>query len=152
MLNDPISPLGVELEEPVVRLGLWGSKSLGRPKRSDFFNVSSLSIALRGAFHPERAKGQDVLFDIQLDGRRLHVLVRGGQVAFPAEPPSKPRLVLETAPEVFAELLAGYLDLDPAVASGRVQVHGPKREARRFFEIFRLPPREQAPPRHEQRA
>jgi hypothetical protein len=47
--------------------------------------------------------------------------------------------VLTTAPYVFAELLGGYTDLDSAISSGRVQVAGSKREARRFFRIFHLP-------------
>jgi hypothetical protein len=43
---------------------------------------------------------------------------------------------------VFAELLAGHDDLDAAVASGRMRVDGPMRDARRFFQIFGLPSRE----------
>lgn len=139
-----LTAYGLELEEPVVRLGLWGSKALGRPTESDFFSVGALAIALRAAFHPEQAKGHDLVFEIRLGGHALHVSVTDGQVSFPAESQSEPHLVLETAPEVFAELLTGSLDIDSAVASGRTQVHGPKREARRCFGIFRLPSREQA--------
>lgn len=137
-----LTPYGLDLEEAVVRLGLWGSKSLGQPKESDFFNVSSLAIALRGAFHPEKAPDRDVLFEIRVNGERLHVSLSGKQASFSAEPTFDPHVALETAPHVLAELLAGYLDVDSAVASGRLEVEGPRREARRFFEIFRLPTRE----------
>lgn len=81
---------------------------------------------------------------LTLGDNQLHVLVRGGQVSFPVQAPLKPRVVLEAPPEVFAELFAGYLDLDSALASGEVRLEGPKREARRFFEMFRLPAREPA--------
>jgi len=59
--------------------------------------------------------------------------------------PSEPRLLLETTPQACAELLAGRLDIDSAVASGRLRAEGTKRDARRFFQIFRLPTREAAP-------
>jgi DNA-binding HxlR family transcriptional regulator/putative sterol carrier protein len=137
-----LTPYGMELQEPVVGLGKWGSKSLGRPTDGEFFSLGALTLALRGAFHPEKANGRDLLFEVRLGDRPLHVAVSGGQVSFPDEAPSEPHMTLEAAYEVFAELLMGSLGLDAAIASGRVRVQGPKRDARRFFEIFRLPSRE----------
>jgi DNA-binding HxlR family transcriptional regulator len=139
-----LTPYGLELEGPVVHLGLWGSKSLGKPEKDDFFSTGALAIALRGAFRPERVKGDELVFEIRFGDRSLFVSVSDGQASFPPEPPSEPRVVLETAPEVFAGLLAGSVDIDSAVAAGRVGLEGPKRKARRFFEIFRLPAREPA--------
>lgn len=52
-------------------------------------------------------------------------------------------MTLEAAHEVFAELLMGSVGIDAAIASGRVRVEGRKRDARRFFEIFRLPSRDE---------
>lgn len=141
---------GLELEGPVVHLGLWGSKSLGKPEEDDFFSPSALAIALRGAFRPDKAKGDDLGFEIRFGDRPVRVFVSDGQVSFPSESSSKPRLVLETPPEVFAELLAGQLDIDSALASGRVRIDGSKRDARRVFEIFRLPPREPEGAEHDE--
>ena len=137
-----LTSYGLELEGPVVHLGLWGSKSLGKPEKDDFFSPSALAIALRGAFRPDKAKGDDLAVEIRFGGRPVHVSVSNGQVSFPSEPPSEAHVVLETAPEMFAELLAGSVKIDSAIASGRAELQGPKREARRFFEIFRLPSRE----------
>jgi DNA-binding HxlR family transcriptional regulator/putative sterol carrier protein len=139
-----LTEYGLELEEPVVHLGLWGSKALGRPEEDDFFSVGALAIALRGAFHPERAKGRDALCEIRFDGSSLHVVVSDGRVSFPNESPTDPHLLLEMPAATFAELLAGSLDVDAAVASGRARVQGSRREARRIFEIFRLPSRSAA--------
>lgn len=141
-----LTPYGLDLEGPIVHLGLWGSRSLGKPEKSDFFSPGAFAIALRGAFRPERAKGHDLVFEIRFGERPVNVSVSGGQVSFPSEPASTAHPVLEAPPEVFADLLAGRLDIDPAIATGRVRIDGSKREARRFFEVFRLPSREEAAP------
>jgi DNA-binding HxlR family transcriptional regulator len=140
-----LTAYGLALEESVVRLGAWGAKSLGTPKEGDFFGVGALAIAFRGAFHPETATGHDLLVEIRAGGRCLHVSVSDGQVSFPPEPFNEPHLVLETAPDALVELLTGSGSIDSAVAAGRVRVDGPLREARRFFEIFRLPSGAPAP-------
>jgi DNA-binding HxlR family transcriptional regulator/putative sterol carrier protein len=139
-----LTPYGLELEEPVVHLGMWGSKSLGAPGAEDFFSPSAFALALRGAFRPDRAKGDDLAFEIRIAGTPVLVTVNDGEVTFPTESASDPHVVLEGAPPVFAELLAGAMDIDSAIATNRVRLEGSKRVARRFFEIFRLPSRERA--------
>jgi DNA-binding HxlR family transcriptional regulator/putative sterol carrier protein len=133
---------GLELEDAVVRLGMWGSKSLGRPGEDAAFSLSALALALRGAFDASKAGERDLLVEIRLgDEPPLVVMVSEGRVSFPSEPSSSP-IVLETAPEVMSELLVGSLDVRAAVASGRATLDGSMREAARFFEIFRLSARE----------
>jgi DNA-binding HxlR family transcriptional regulator/putative sterol carrier protein len=133
---------GLELEEAVVRLGVWGSKSLGRPGEDAAFSLSALALALRGAFDPSKSAGRELLLEIRLgEEPPLVVMVSEGRVSFPSGPPSRP-IVLETAPEVMSELLVGSIDVRAAVASGRAKLDGSIREASRFFEMFRLPARE----------
>ena len=137
-----LTAYGLDLEEAVVRLGVWGSKSLGRPGEDAQFSLSALALALRGAFDPSKATGPDLLLEIRLgDEPPLVVMVSDGRVSFPAPPPTTP-IVLETAPDVVSELLGGSRDVGAAVASGRARVDGSIREATRFFELFRLPARE----------
>jgi DNA-binding HxlR family transcriptional regulator len=136
---------GLELEDAVVRLGVWGSKSLGRPGADAAFSLSALALAMRGAFDPSKATGRDLLLEIRLgDEPPLVVMVSEGRMSFPTEPPSKP-IVVETAPEVMSELLVGSLDARTAVASERARIDGSVADVRRFFEIFRLPAREPIP-------
>ena len=134
-----LTPYGLELWDPMSRLGLWGAKSLGKPRRGDFFSSASLELALRATFDADAAHDCDLLFELRLAERRLYVHVRDRAVSFPAEPSSPPDLVLATTPEVFAELFAGYTDIDAAVATARARIDGPKREGRRFFKLFHLP-------------
>ena len=137
-----LTDYGLDLEEAVVRLGVWGSKSLGRPGEDASFSLSALALALRGAFDPTKTTSRDLLLEFRLgEEPPLVVMVSEGRVSFPTPPLSKP-IVLETAPEVVSELLVGSLDVRAAVASGRAKLDGSIREAGRFFEIFRLPARE----------
>lgn len=134
-----LTPYGLELEEPVERLGLWGAKSLGKPTSRDTFSMAALSIALRATFNSDAAQRPDLLVEIRFEHQRLHVHIRDGRLTFPPQPPDEPHLVLTTAPNVFAELFGGYIDVDSAISSGRLRLHGPKRDARRFFRLFHLP-------------
>jgi DNA-binding HxlR family transcriptional regulator/putative sterol carrier protein len=134
-----LTPYGLDLWDPMSRLGLWGARSLGKPRPGDFFSIASLELALRATFDADAAHDGDTLFEIRLANGRLYVHVRDRAVSFPSEPSSPSNLVLETTPEVFAELFAGYTDIDAAVASRRARVDGPKREGRRFFRLFHLP-------------
>jgi DNA-binding HxlR family transcriptional regulator len=134
-----LTPYGFELWDPMIRLGLWGAKSLGKPSSGDSFSIASLAVALRGTFDADAAPDGDVLFEIRFAERRLYVHVRDREVSFPPEPSPPSDLVLETTPQVFSELFAGHTDIDAAVAAGRARVDGPKREARRFFKLFHLP-------------
>lgn len=133
-----LTSYGLELEEPIARLGLWGARSLGKPSSSDVFSIAALSIALRATFNPHAAQGRDLLAEIRLDDGQLYVEVHDGHVSFPSQPPSERTLVLTMAHHVFAELFGGHTNLDSAIAEGRARVIGPKQEARRFFKIFRL--------------
>jgi DNA-binding HxlR family transcriptional regulator len=134
-----LTPYGLQLEEPIERLGLWGAQALGKPTSSDTFSVAALSLALRATFDSDAARGRDLVADIRVDGDHLYVAVRDGRVSFPSQPPTGPTLVLTMAHHVFAELFGGYTDLDSALASKRANLIGPKQEARRFFRIFHLP-------------
>jgi DNA-binding HxlR family transcriptional regulator len=132
-----LTPYGLELAEPVTRLGLWGAKSLGKPTSADFISVGSMEVGVRAAFDPDAAH-DDLAVEIRFDERRLYVDVRDGQISFPTELSSAPDVAITTTPQVFVELLAGYIDIDAAVTAEHATVSGPKRHARRFFKMFHL--------------
>jgi DNA-binding HxlR family transcriptional regulator len=134
-----LTPYGLELREPVISLGLWGARSLGKPTSRDSFSIAALAVALGGTFDADAARDRDLLVEIRLDGRRLYVHVRDRQVSFPHVPSAAPDVVIDTTPPVFAELFGGYTDIDAAVAGGHARVEGSTRGARQFFTIFHLP-------------
>ena len=139
-----LTEYGLELEQPMLRLGFWGAKTMGEPCEGDFISVESLALALRGAFRPERARGPQRIYELRIDGRPLRIAVKGGRVSVPAESPKEPDVVLETGPGVLSELLSGALPVDDAIASGQLRVDGERAEATRFVEMFLFPSTEDA--------
>jgi len=134
-----LTDYGQELEEPLLHLGFWGAKSLGEPEKDDFISTEALALALRGAFRPGKARGPQRLWELKVSGKSLRIAVKGGQATVPASSADDPDTVVEADAGVFAELFSGRTDVDAAMASGRLRVHGDPADARRLFEMFRFP-------------
>jgi DNA-binding HxlR family transcriptional regulator len=135
-----LTDYGRELEEPMLRLGFWGAKTMGSMDEADYVSMDSLALVLRGAFHPERAHGPARLYELRVEGKSLRIATDVAQASVPAASTEEdPDLVVETDADVLAELLAGNVDLDVARKSGRLRLHGTRAEARRLFEMFRFP-------------
>jgi len=139
-----LTDYGLELEEPVLRLGFWGAKTMGAPCEGDFISLDSLALALRGAFRPDRARGPQRLYELRVDGKPLRILVKSGRVTAPAGSEGEPDVVLDVEPAAISDLLSGVMDVDEAVSSGRLRVEGDPAEARRFVERFQFPSTEDA--------
>ncbi|HYV59548.1 MAG TPA: winged helix-turn-helix transcriptional regulator [Acidimicrobiia bacterium] len=134
-----LTDYGLELEEPVLRLGFWGAKTMGSPCEGDFISMDSLALALRGAFRPDRGRGPQRLYELRVDGKALRLLVKDSRVSTPAASTEEPDVVIDSEPGVMGELLSGAVDLDKATESGRVRVEGDRAAAARFVEMFRFP-------------
>jgi DNA-binding HxlR family transcriptional regulator len=139
-----LTEYGMELEDPVLRLGFWGAKTMGSPCVGDFVSMDSLALALRGAFRPDKARGLERLYEVRLDGKPLRILVKSRRVVAPSSSTDDPDVVLDTAPGVMSELLTGALLLDDAIEDGRVSVTGDRADANRFVDMFRFPSRDDA--------
>jgi DNA-binding HxlR family transcriptional regulator/putative sterol carrier protein len=139
-----LTDYGQELEEPVLRLGFWGAKTMGSPCEGDFISLDSLALALRGAFRPDLARGPQRLYELRVDGKPLRILVKSGLVTAPAGSEGEPDVVLQIEPGAISDLLSGAIDIDEAVEDGRVRVEGDRAEARRFVEMFQFPSTEDA--------
>lgn len=134
-----LTDYGLELEEPVMRLGFWGAKAMGPPHKGDFVSVDALALVLRGAFRPHEARGPQRLYELRIDGKTLRIDVKNRRVTVPSSSPKAADVVIETAAGVFSDLLGGRLDVDAAETSGRLRLDGDPAEARHLFEIFRSP-------------
>lgn len=134
-----LTEYGMELEDPVLRLGFWGAKTMGSPCEGDFISIDSLALALRGSFRRQKAHGPQRVYELRVDGKPLRVLVKGGQASVPAPSIEEPDLVIDADAGAMPELMSGELALDDAVGSGRVRLDGDHAEAERFFEMFRFP-------------
>lgn len=139
---------GRELDDILLRLGVWGARSLGQPRPGDILTTDSLLMALRATFHCERARdlGLDATFELRAGEVVLHARVHDGTLDIaPGPAAGGADLVIETGPALRA-LLAGELRPSEATASGAVHLSGtdgaPGDPAllERFVEVFHLPP------------
>ncbi len=134
-----LTDFGMELEQPLLALGFWGAKTLGRPAEDDFISADALAVALRGAFRAREARGPRRLYQLLIDDTPLDVAVKNAQVTVPATSAEQPDVTIETSAGTFSELFSGRLDVDDAISSGRLRLVGDHADGRRFFEMFRAP-------------
>ena len=139
-----LTDYGLELEEPLVKLGLWGAKSMGPATDGQPVSLDGLALALRGTFRPDVAAGLTRSYELVLDGRPVRISVDGGQLSVTTGPAPGDRaaadVALVTTATLFSALLLGGLRVDDAIADGRLAVTGAKSEGRRFFKLFRPGP------------
>jgi DNA-binding HxlR family transcriptional regulator len=134
-----LTEFGRELEDIVLRLGLWGAKSLGEPRPGDTVSPGSLLLALRTTFRPDAARGLRASYELRLGEIVLHARVDKGTLEVGEGPLPDAELVLETDLRL-RSLMSGELSPDEAVRSGQVRVTGNVELLERFVEIFHIPP------------
>jgi DNA-binding HxlR family transcriptional regulator len=134
-----LSEYGQELEDVVMRLGLWGARSLGEPRPEDIVTTDSLILALRATFRPEAAGELRASYELRLGPVVVNASVDRGALETGEGPLSEPDLVIETQ-AAFRPLLAGELTPDEAVESGAVRITGDPALLKGFVEAFRIPP------------
>jgi DNA-binding HxlR family transcriptional regulator len=134
-----LTEYGSELEDVLLRLGLWGARSLAEPRAEDVVTVDSLLVALRSAFRPEAARSLRAAFELRLGEIVLHARVDRGRLATGPGPLDDADLVLETDLTI-RRLMSGELGTGEALRSGSVRIAGERGLLDRFVEVFRVPP------------
>jgi DNA-binding HxlR family transcriptional regulator len=134
-----LTEYGQELEDIVLRLGLWGARSLGDPRPEDIVTTDSLILALRATFLPEAARELRASYELRLGPIVVHASVDHGILEAGEGPLAAPDLVIETE-AAFRPLLAGELTPGEAIESGGVRLNGDPSLLTRFVEAFRIPP------------
>ena len=133
-----LTEYGAELEEVVLRLGLWGAQSLAAPRADDTVTPDSLLLALRATFRPEAARSTRVSYELHLGEIVLHARVARGKLEVGEGPLPEADLRLETDLAV-RELMSGELAPAEAIETGRVRIEGDPKLLDRFVEIFQIP-------------
>jgi len=122
---------GRELEEIILRLGLWGARSLAEPRPQDTVNLDSLVLALRATFRPEAARGLRASYELRLGEIVFHALVDDGRLEVVED------LVLETD-LTLRLLMSGEISPQDAVSSGKARIAGPAELLERFADMFQI--------------
>jgi DNA-binding HxlR family transcriptional regulator/putative sterol carrier protein len=141
-----LTEYGMELDGVMLRLGLWGARSLGPPEEGAVMTADSMMMAMRATFRPEAAEGLDAVYELRLGDVTLHAAVRDGEVVTACGPAEAPDVVIETSPADLGPLLSGDLEPAEAVAAGRMRARGEPALFARFAEVFRIGPALSAEP------
>lgn len=134
-----LTEYGQELEDIVLRLGLWGARSLGKARPEDIVTTDSLILALRATFLPEAARALRASYELRLGEIVVHARIDHGTLEAGEGAMPDADLVIETGPAIKA-LLAGELSPGEAVESGSVRISGNHDLLARFVEVFQIPP------------
>jgi DNA-binding HxlR family transcriptional regulator/putative sterol carrier protein len=134
-----LTEYGRELEDIVLRLGLWGAKTMPEPRPEDVVTADTVLLALRSTFRPEAARGLRVSYELRLGEIIVHARVEDGALAVDEGPLAEADLVLETDMSLHP-LLAGELGPREAIGSGSVRITGKRELLERFVEVFHIPP------------
>ncbi len=140
-----LTDYGRELDDVVLRLGLWGVRSLGQPRPDDIVTTDSLIMALRATFRRDAASGLHLGYEVRVGDIVVHALVDDGKAEVGQGQLPTPDLVIDTGPELRA-LLAGELSPSEAVAGGAVRLTGDPALLDRFVEVFHISPPPAPPP------
>jgi DNA-binding HxlR family transcriptional regulator len=134
-----LTEYGRELEDILLRLGLWGAKTMREARAEDTLNADSAILGLRALFHPEAARGLRAGYELRLGGLVIHARIDRGTLEANEGPLEDPDLVLETDFS-FRAVLTGEVSLEEAVESGRLRLVGDRKLLAPFVEAFRIPP------------
>jgi DNA-binding HxlR family transcriptional regulator/putative sterol carrier protein len=134
-----LTEYGSELEDVVLRLGLWGARLLGEPRPDEIVTADSLMLALRATFRSEAARGLRASYELRLGEIVLHARVDKGALEVAEGPLPDADLALETD-LTLRLLMTGELSPAEAVKSGKVRLSGKRELLERFVEIFQIPP------------
>jgi len=133
-----LTEYGRELEEIVLRLGLWGAQSMPEPRPDDIATVDTVFLALRSTFRPEAARRLRAGYELRLGEIVVHARVDDGTLEVDEGPLADPDLVIETDMSLHA-LLTGELDPAEALKNGIVNITGKRDLFKRFVDIFHIP-------------
>lgn len=134
-----LTEYGHELEDVIVRLGLWGARSLGEARPDDTVNADAVLLGLRATFRPEAARGVRASYELRLGEIVVHARVDDGALDVAEGPLADADLALETD-LTLRRLMTGELSPREAIKSRQVRVKGKRELLERFVEIFQIPP------------
>jgi DNA-binding HxlR family transcriptional regulator len=141
-----LTEYGSELEDIVLRLGLWGAKKLGGARRDEIVTTDSMLMALRATFRPEAARGMRVSYELHIGDIIIHARVNDGALTVGVGALDDADLIIEAGPALKG-LMAGEVSPRDAletdglrIKTGNVRLTVDPGLLAWFAEIFHVPP------------
>jgi DNA-binding HxlR family transcriptional regulator len=135
-----LTPYGQQLEEVVMKLGLWGAQSLGEPRPDEIITSDSIVMALRSTFRPEPARGLRAGYELRLGDIVVYARVEDGTLTAGRGSLPDADVVLESGPAI-RSIMAGEVSPAEALENGSVRLSGSPELFAQFAELFQIPQR-----------
>lgn len=129
---------GLELEPVIIRLGRWGARSPYLPIDVGL-SVDSLLLSFRIMFEPKAAAGLIARYELRLGESHFRVHVADDQIQLARGNADEANAIVETDPATLGALVYGGRDIDDAIHSGELVVHGDRSAVERFVTLFPMP-------------
>jgi DNA-binding HxlR family transcriptional regulator len=128
---------GYDLEEVVLALGRWGSRTPIVPDTE--MSVDSFVLALKTLFDPEAARDLSSTYGLRIDDDRFSASVADGRFEIARGDARSPDAALHLDRQTLAELLWQGRAVADAVRAGNLEIEGDEDLARRFLGLFAQP-------------
>jgi DNA-binding HxlR family transcriptional regulator len=126
---------GRELEPVLHALGRWGSDQALRPDPPPL-SPDAAVVAMQTMFEPDPAARPSVIA-LHLDGHEFSLRADADRLVATAGAGAAPAATVETDPATLSAVLWHGLDVDQAIAEGRLVIAGDQRAARSLLSGYR---------------
>src|SRR5215218_9655864 len=120
-----LTDYGRQLDDILMRLGLWGAQSMGTPDDDDIYTADSLMMGMRACYYAAGSPRPQVpvSYELRINGVVIGLTLQDGELGVNGGPHAAPDLVIETGHDL-AALLTGKLTPSEALENGSVRVTG----------------------------
>jgi DNA-binding HxlR family transcriptional regulator/putative sterol carrier protein len=130
---------GRGLEQTVISLGHWASRSPSGLASDAPVGVDSMILAMRARFDAEAAGGLRARFELGLGEERFRIAVGGDDIDVARGGADQADATIETDPDTLAAVLWGGRPLADAQRSGSMTIEGDVEVVDRFARLFPIP-------------
>lgn len=135
-----LTEYGSDLEEIVLRIGLWGARSLGVPTPDDVFTLDSAILSLYTTFRSDRAEGVRAGFQLHYPPDMVvHAIVEDGTLKVSEGAYPDADLVIHVRGPILP-VLTGEMTPHEAVECGLIEPVGDVSLLDLFQDLFHVPP------------
>ena len=126
---------GRELEPVLHALGRWGSRQAMHPDPPPL-SPDAVVVAMQTMFEPDPAARPSVIV-LRLDGHEFSLRADADRLVAAAGSGAAPAATVETDPATLSAVLWHGLDIDQAIAEGRLTIDGDQPAARSLLNRYR---------------
>jgi DNA-binding HxlR family transcriptional regulator/putative sterol carrier protein len=131
-----LTETGQALESVMTALGRWGSRFLGRPRKTDIMVPRAYFVAMRGVFNEKAAARINATYEVRIGDLVFEVCISDGALTTREGGVANPDVILAMDVKTLNDLMFHEVTPSAAVAGGHVQIgKGDLASLQRFIAI-----------------